>query len=137
MNVPTMTMPREEAREKLRWYRSQLHRKADAEYQAIAQGYEAMAEGRPLEVPWPRNEMKDGYALVPIVPADVRSKVTGQLSTYFTLWEVEQWADQRIRSLSDRDPLLLKHIGGELYAVVAEWDLTEIERAVMAGRARS
>ncbi|TWT34974.1 hypothetical protein KOR42_53530 [Thalassoglobus neptunius] len=30
------------------------------------------------------------------------------------------------------DPYLLKKISGEFYAVLAEWDLTELEKAVMA-----
>lgn len=29
---------------------------------------------------------------------------------------------------------LLRHIAGDLYAVLAQWDLTELERAVMAER---
>ena len=29
------------------------------------------------------------------------------------------------------DPMLLKHIDGELYSVLAEWDLTGVERAIM------
>jgi hypothetical protein len=31
------------------------------------------------------------------------------------------------------DPILLRPIGGDLYAVVAQWDLTEIERTIIAG----
>jgi hypothetical protein len=67
-----------------------------------------------------------------MVPADVRASVTGTLAEYFIPWEVEQWANRRISSRPDRDPYLRKHIGGDLYAVVAEWDLTELERMVMA-----
>lgn len=48
MNVSTITMPRAEARERLRAYRRSLHRRADAEYQAAADGYAALAEGRTL-----------------------------------------------------------------------------------------
>lgn len=77
----------------------------------------------------------DGYSLVPLIPPDVRG--VHALNTSFILWEVEQWADSIINLQPDRDPLLLKHLGGDLYAVVAEWDLTDIERAIMAGRARS
>lgn len=73
-----------------------------------------------------------GWSLVPMVPADVRPK--GNLRDFFVLWEVEQWADLPISSVPDRDPYLLRHIMGELYAVVAEWDLTDLERAIMAGR---
>jgi hypothetical protein len=81
------------------------------------------------------NGIPNGYAIVPIVPPDVRGHHA--LETHFILWEVEAWADRQIDSRPDRDPFLLKHLGGELYAVVAEWDLTDIERAVMAGRARA
>jgi hypothetical protein len=35
------------------------------------------------------------------------------------------------------DPALLKHIGGDLYAVLAVWNLTELERAVLSGRGRA
>ena len=33
--------------------------------------------------------------------------------------------------------MLLKPIGGNLYAVIAQWDLTEIERMIIAGTRRS
>lgn len=72
-----------------------------------------------------------GYALVPMVPPDVRGNRS--LEKHWILWEVEQWADQMIRMRPDRDPLLLRHLGGEAYAVVGQWDLTEVERAIMAG----
>lgn len=71
-----------------------------------------------------------GYALVPMVPADVRPK-TGQLVDWLVLWEVTRWYDRPRKMKSPVDPLLLKPIGGELYAVLAQWDLTPIERAVM------
>lgn len=76
-----------------------------------------------------------GFALVPMVPADVRP--SGNLRDYFILWEVEQWSDRRIGAQADRDPYLLRHLGGDLYAVVAEWMLTDLERLVMAGRRQS
>lgn len=74
-------------------------------------------------------ERNRGYATVPMVPADVRPQ-TGQLRDWFVLFEVEQWSDTPIID-PPRDPFLLSHIGGTLYAVLAQWDLTEIERAVM------
>ncbi len=78
---------------------------------------------------------KSGFALVPMIPADVRP-AKGQDSDYMILWEVEKWANRSLTSPAPRDPYLLKHIAGELYAVVAEWDLTELERAIMSGRNR-
>lgn len=73
-----------------------------------------------------------GYSLVPIVPAEIRPK--GNLRDYFILWEVEKWADAPIRAIPDRDPLLISHIYGTLYKIAAEWDLTPLERAIMANR---
>lgn len=70
-----------------------------------------------------------GYATVPMVPADVRPE-TGQLKDWYILWDVERWSDRPIID-PPRDPFLLSHLGGTLYAVLAEWDLTEIERSVM------
>lgn len=35
------------------------------------------------------------------------------------------------------DPFLLRHLGGTLYVVLAQWDLTPLEKAVLAGRLTS
>lgn len=44
--------------------------------------------------------------------------------------EIEaQW-----RPVPPVDPFLLKHLGGTLYVVLAQWDLTPLEQAVLAGR---
>jgi hypothetical protein len=75
----------------------------------------------------------EGYALVPMIPLDVRPN-TGVPEKAFILWEVEQWSDRRLDATPDTDPYLLKHITGSLYAVVAEWDLTELEKSIMRGR---
>lgn len=203
MNTPTIEMPREVAREQLRQYRSQLHKRADAEYQAVAAGLEHLARGTrllnladcfknvPLDHhyrpklaiaradrqtvrfrrdtagkgsfdtqgnrggrPWPKHGLKHGLrfeleiprcpplidywkepggsSLVPMIPASVREAVGRiDLAKHFVLWEVT-WAD------IPRDPYLLKWTGaGDLYAILAEWDLTDLERAVMGGRAGS
>lgn len=66
--------------------------------------------------------------LVPIIPPVLRPKTN--LANFHTLWEVESWTLE-----PPKDPLLLRHLGGELYAVLAVWDLTELERAVLRGRA--
>lgn len=98
-------------------------------------------ETRTVNVPRPRSAWKSnnvhgwshyhmGYARVPLVPADVRPKF-GDERDWFVLWEVEKWADEKRQLEPDRDPYLLKHLGGSLYAVIAEWDLTDLERSVM------
>lgn len=203
MEVATITMDPEEAKAKLKAFRSQLHRDADGVYQAAAEGYKALAEGKQLielskaiqaggfdeemrpriaigrsdrkevEFSWPahaltatfstsknRNrasetmdirvpmgrqhgltyENKNGiwgrsiiaYAMVPMIPADV-IPTRGQRRDWHILWEVDHWSDRPQTAWPSRDPFLLKHIGGDLWAVLAEWDLTPLEMAVMRG----
>lgn len=76
----------------------------------------------------PPVDPRDGLAMVPMVPADVIPSRGCDLSKHFVLWEVEDW-----NAAPPIDPILLRPIGGDLYAVVAQWDLTEIERAIIAG----
>ena len=75
------------------------------------------------------------WTRVPMVPAEVKGQLRGlrrslKWSTYHILWEVERWYDRNPIE-PPVDPYLLKHCGGSLYAVLAEWDLTELERSVM------
>lgn len=74
---------------------------------------------------------KGGYALVPMVPADVRPNV--DLKKCHVLWEVPVWADTRIGS-APSDPYLIQHLAGSLYVVLAEWELTPLEQAITRGR---
>jgi hypothetical protein len=67
--------------------------------------------------------------LVPIIPPNLRPKT--KLDGFHTLWEVESWTLE-----PPRDPILLRHLGGDLYTVLAVWDLTDLERAVLSGLAR-
>lgn len=67
-------------------------------------------------------------AMVPPVPPGLMPQFG--LGNYHILWEAE-W-----EQVAPRDPALLKHIGGDLYVVLAVWDLTELERTVLAGRFR-
>ena len=68
----------------------------------------------------------EATAVVPIVPASLHPGPA--LSNYHTLWDAV-WTPE-----PPRDPLLLKHLSGSLYAIVAHWDLSPLERAVLAGR---
>jgi len=67
-------------------------------------------------------------AMVPIVPPDLRP--TRALTTYHTLFEAEWGLDPS----PPVDPALIQHLFGDLWVVVAEWDLTPLERAVLADR---
>lgn len=62
-------------------------------------------------------------ARVPIIPPDFRRS---NLSQYRILFEAA-WNE-----ITD-DPMLLEPLGGSLYRVVAHWDLTIIEQAVLRG----
>jgi hypothetical protein len=66
-----------------------------------------------------------GRAIVPIIPANIRPKTS--LERYHILWEAD-W------DVVPRDPLLLRQIHGGVFAVLAQWDLTDLERAVLSGR---
>lgn len=68
-------------------------------------------------------------ALVPIIPLHLRPRRA--LAGYHILFEAE-WSP-----VVPKDPLLLKRLGdGDLWLVVAAWDLTEVERAALATRVR-
>lgn len=86
-----------------------------------------------------RNLAVAGYSLVPIVPPDLLSRRRAQFQQgrLFILWEVERWADDPIRSNPDRDPYLLRRVSDDMFEVLAEWDLTPLEMAIMQDRARS
>jgi hypothetical protein len=64
--------------------------------------------------------------IVPHVPANIRPKF--HLRNYHILFEVEKWEIEM-----SVDPFLLKHIMGDTYAVIAEWDLTPLEAQLLGG----
>lgn len=72
-------------------------------------------------------EMRKGHgrAVVPIIPANIRPKAS--LERYHLLWEAD-W------DVVPHDPLLLRLIHGSMYAVLAAWDLTDLERMVLSHR---
>lgn len=77
-----------------------------------------------------RNHPWEGYmrAMVPHVPPSLRP--AHSLDGYATMFEVDEWA---LDPKAPVDPALLKHIGGDLYAVLATWDLSPLERTVLDG----
>lgn len=85
-------------------------------------GYSSVAQVR--QHPWSGNYR----AMVPPVPPSLRP--LHSLDGYATLFEVDEWA---LDPKAPVDPALLKHIGGDLYALVATWDLSPLERAVLDG----
>ncbi len=63
-------------------------------------------------------------AMAPLIPPQ-HMPATGKLADFVMLFEAE-WEQAPV------DPILLKPLGGPLYAVVAQWDLSPLERAVLA-----
>lgn len=84
----------------------------------------------PLEK-WPNESKNFRYAIVPTIPAE--HYPTGKLQQYYILWEVEQWHEKSQIPIPPIDPFLLKRLSRNLFAVLAEWDLTPLERAVIRG----
>jgi hypothetical protein len=71
---------------------------------------------------------RDAYSTtVPTVPPQFRPAT---LRGYHLLFEVDKWDEPPVPA----DPALLKHVGGDLWAVVATWDLTPLEAAVLGQR---
>jgi hypothetical protein len=74
--------------------------------------------------------VRRAITVVPPVPPRHRPRRPRRARLHI-LWEVEQWDPT-----PPRDPALLRHIRGDLWAVLATWDLTDIERHVLAQRSR-
>jgi hypothetical protein len=72
-----------------------------------------------------------GTALVPLIPPHLRPKPR-RLRHCHILWEVAEW-----RLVAPHDPALLRHIRGDLWAVLSTWDLTDLERMVLSQRAHA
>lgn len=83
-----------------------------------------------IHVPWEGFSTPKGKwyfeAQVPLIPVHLRPQ--RGLQNYHILWEAE-WSKRY-----PVDPYLLRRFGGDAWLVVAAWDLTDVERAVMASR---
>lgn len=66
-------------------------------------------------------------AIMPIIPPRLRPP--HNLDNYHVLWEAVWTQPQRRRA--PHDPALLRRIGGDVFAVLAVWDLTPLEQAVL------
>jgi hypothetical protein len=73
---------------------------------------------------------KNIQTLVPVIPAKILvNEVNVLLKNYHILWEVEEW-----KPVPPKDPILLKQLTPNLFGVLATWDLTPLERAIIRGR---
>ncbi len=66
-----------------------------------------------------------GKAPLPIIPPNCMPKVL--TDDHYILWEVERW-----EKVPPVDPVLCRRLSKNIFAVEAQWDLTPLERAVMA-----
>lgn len=67
-------------------------------------------------------------APVPLIPPQYLPK-SGLTDDHYILWDVDKW-----EMAPPLDPWLLKRVTKTMFVVLAGWDLTELERAVMRGR---
>jgi len=68
--------------------------------------------------------------LVPIIPARILvEEVKVLLRNFHLLWEVDEW-----KPVPPKDPILLRQLTPNLFGVLATWDLTPLERAIIRGR---
>jgi hypothetical protein len=67
-----------------------------------------------------------GLAQVPIIPPQYRPE--GTLKAYHILFEAE-W-----QKAPPVDPILLRHVDGPFFVVLAAWDLTPLEQAVLRAK---
>jgi hypothetical protein len=69
-------------------------------------------------------------ALTPLIPARILNCLRSHnLANYHMLWEVEKW-----ELAPPKDPILLKRVTSNMFLVLATWNLTKLERAVIRGR---
>jgi len=68
--------------------------------------------------------------IAPIIPAKILvTEVKALLKNFHIIWEVEEW-----KPVPPRDPILVKRLTPNLFGVLATWNLTKLERAVIRGR---
>lgn len=75
------------------------------------------------------SERTNVEAKVPVVPAHILPE--GDLSNYYILFEVQEWFEPQKAAFRKGDPYLLKRINENAFAVLAEWDVTDVEAAVL------
>lgn len=117
--------------------RFRINGDGDATFNSGAEGYSQSATSLLYTVvpnaafpPRPRGSERfpRPTAIVPLIPPEAAKG--RDLSKRLVLFEAD-WKEPPC------DPVLLLPLGGDLYAVEAAWDLTDLERAVIAGtRAR-
>lgn len=85
------------------------------------------AKDRHFDIPMPGSTYATANRIadVPLIPVHLRPRKA--IDKYHVLWEAD-WNQYPI------DPYLLRRFGQDAWLVVAAWDLTPVERAVMSTR---
>jgi len=68
---------------------------------------------------------------IPIIPAVLTPK--GKLNNYYILFEVDEWIEGSGRRMVDVDPLLLRRLSDNMFVVLAVWDVSPLEQAILEG----
>jgi hypothetical protein len=85
------------------------------------------AKDRYFTIPMPGMQgiTRNRRAVVPLIPVHLRPRKA--IEKYHVLWEAD-WQAYPV------DPYLLRRFGEDAWLVVAAWDLTPVERAVMSSK---
>ena len=74
---------------------------------------------------------RDWEAYIPEVPPALKIDHEKHFDRLLVLFQAIWQPFRRTREIKPVDPYLLRHIGGSLYEVLGEWDVTPIEAAAM------
>lgn len=68
---------------------------------------------------------------IPIIPGELMPE--GKLKNYYILFEVGQWEEDLSRRRIGDDPLLLRRLSENMFVVLASWDVSPLEKAILEG----
>jgi hypothetical protein len=110
-----------------RWQRQPRKTYAEVKLPAGTFQWQPIDPTRPLNTYNIKNQMIQCPA--PIIPAKILvEEVKHRLKNYHILWEVEEW-----KPVPPQDPILLKRLTSNLFGVLATWELTVLEKAIIRG----
>jgi len=110
-----------------RWQRQPRKTYAEVKLPAGTFQWQPIDPTRPLNTYNIKNQMIQCPA--PIIPAKILvEEVRHRLKNYHVMWEVEEW-----KPVPPQDPILLKRLTSNLFGVLATWELTALEKAIIRG----
>jgi hypothetical protein len=110
-----------------RWQRQPRKTYAEVKLPSGTFQWQPIDPTRPLNTYNIKNQMIQCPA--PIIPAKILvEEVRYRLKNYHVLWEVEEW-----KPVPPQDPILLKRLTSNLFGVLATWELTALEKAIIRG----